>query len=83
MWRALYAVVDSCNNKHLRVRSYCRRVVNGLQVLIAKGRKQKRRNALAGNYGRSWEPSIRSPVLTPTPKHVTVGICPSNNRFQA
>eukprot|EP00882_Tetradesmus_deserticola_P000837 GHRQ01000910.1.p1 GENE.GHRQ01000910.1~~GHRQ01000910.1.p1 ORF type:complete len:541 (+),score=256.87 GHRQ01000910.1:282-1904(+) len=28
-----------------------RRVVNGLQVLIAKGRKNKRRNALAGNYG--------------------------------
>eukprot|EP00878_Enallax_costatus_P010867 GHUV01011347.1.p2 GENE.GHUV01011347.1~~GHUV01011347.1.p2 ORF type:complete len:199 (+),score=59.97 GHUV01011347.1:2000-2596(+) len=28
-----------------------RRVVNGLQVLIAKGRKQKRRNALKGNYG--------------------------------
>jgi carotenoid cleavage dioxygenase len=28
-----------------------RRIVNGLQVLIAKGRKQKRRSALAGNYG--------------------------------
>ena len=27
-----------------------RRVVNGLQVLIAKGRKNKRRNALQGNY---------------------------------
>lgn len=24
--------------------------MNGLQVLIAKGRKNKRRNALAGNY---------------------------------
>eukprot|EP00775_Hariotina_reticulata_P011168 gene11168-11318_t len=28
-----------------------RRVVNGLQVIIAKGRKHKRRNALQGNYG--------------------------------
>jgi hypothetical protein len=28
----------------------CRRVVNGLQVLIAKGRKNKRRGPLAGHY---------------------------------
>lgn len=28
----------------------CRRVVNGLQVLIAKGHKNKRRNALAGKH---------------------------------
>lgn len=40
----------------------CRRVVNGLQVLIAKGRKNKRRGPLAGNY---------APVHVSNPEPVT------------
>jgi hypothetical protein len=43
--------------------------VNGLQVLIAKGRKNKRRGALAGNYapvhvsGAFWAGAWHAAVL--------------------